>query len=535
MNLKSDKVKLLLLAIILLFLVTRFYKISEIPPSLYWDEASIGYNAYAISQTGKDEWGKFLPVHFRAFGEFKLPVYIYATSVSVKLFGLNEFAVRLPAVLFSLGVVILTFLLTWKLAASKSAGLWSSFFITISPWFFIFSRTGYEATAGMMFFLLGVYFFLMLEKKNFFLVLATLSFIISMYSYNSFRIISPLVLIILLALQLKKRITKKILIMIICSLIIFVISLVPIIRLSLFDAGFARTQGFRLFPAIQQVYDLSGKPHLQIVYDRSGNVSWGDNMISVAKNYLVHFSPNFLLVNGDSNPRSQQPRFGEIFFLDILLVIVGLIFIKSSRKNWIFLPAIILFLAPLPAALFKESPHALRSLLAAPFIAVIAGLGANYLFANKSRFSLIFIVVYLFLFANYFREFIFNYSAFSSADWQYGYKEIFLNYGQKFNNFDHVVVSDYLAQPYIFSLYYLKISPEEFRRSVKYNSVDRWGFSTVSGFNNLGFAQVDTKKLPKGNLLVFASPKEKLEIKEKGVIKNLDGSMAFFVYEYENE
>ena len=88
--------------VLFLFLVSRIYKITGIPVSVYWDEASIGYNAYSIATDLKDEWGDKLPLHFRAFGEFKLPVYIYSVAVFVKAIGLNEHAVRLPAVLYSL-------------------------------------------------------------------------------------------------------------------------------------------------------------------------------------------------------------------------------------------------------------------------------------------------------------------------------------------------------------------------------------------------------------------------------------------------
>jgi len=140
--------------------LTRLYKISQIPPSLYWDEASIGYNAYSILKTGRDEWGEFLPLHFRAFGEFKLPVYIYSVVPWVKLLGLNVWAVRLPAVLYSLGVIILVYVLAGKIAGRKWVGFLAAFILTLSPWFFIFSRTGYEATAGLFFFLLGTYFLL---------------------------------------------------------------------------------------------------------------------------------------------------------------------------------------------------------------------------------------------------------------------------------------------------------------------------------------------------------------------------------------
>src|SRR3990167_416318 len=95
-----------LAAIVLLFLGTRLAKISEIPPSLYWDEASIGYNAYSVLQTGKDEWGETLPLHFRAFGEFKLPVYIYSVVIAEMFFGMSALAVRLPAVIYGLFSVL---------------------------------------------------------------------------------------------------------------------------------------------------------------------------------------------------------------------------------------------------------------------------------------------------------------------------------------------------------------------------------------------------------------------------------------------
>jgi len=174
--------RILFVLICLLFLFTRLYKISEIPPSVYWDEASIGYNAYSVLKTGKDEWGEFLPIHFRAFGEFKLPVYIYSVILFVQIFGLNEFSVRIPAVLFSLGSIILTYLLAKKLSSSEAVGLFSATLMTISPWFFIFSRTGFEVTAGLMFYLLGILLFLHKLNGKFFL----LSVISCSYVFLSF-------------------------------------------------------------------------------------------------------------------------------------------------------------------------------------------------------------------------------------------------------------------------------------------------------------------------------------------------------------
>ena len=88
----------ILFLIVVLAFVLRFVQLDSLPPSLNWDEVSHGYNAYSILKTGKDEWGKFLPIIFRAYGDYKLPLYIYITAFSEFIFGLNEFAVRLPSV-----------------------------------------------------------------------------------------------------------------------------------------------------------------------------------------------------------------------------------------------------------------------------------------------------------------------------------------------------------------------------------------------------------------------------------------------------
>src|SRR3989344_2523195 len=117
----NKKFNILLFSLILFIAVfLRFYQLSNIPPSLNWDEVSIGYNAYSIFKTAKDEWGNFLPLSFRAFGDYKLPFYIYLDIPFVFLFGLNELAVRLPSVLSGIGVVILTFFILKELTKSIS-------------------------------------------------------------------------------------------------------------------------------------------------------------------------------------------------------------------------------------------------------------------------------------------------------------------------------------------------------------------------------------------------------------------------------
>src|SRR5665811_1327782 len=106
----------LLLTITLLAGFLRFYQLSSNPPSLTWDEAAWGYNAYSLGIDGKDEFGRFLPLNYlESFGDFKPPMYAYLDVIPVKLFGLNEFATRFPSALFGVFTVLITYFLTGRI------------------------------------------------------------------------------------------------------------------------------------------------------------------------------------------------------------------------------------------------------------------------------------------------------------------------------------------------------------------------------------------------------------------------------------
>ncbi|MDA0710207.1 MAG: hypothetical protein O3B73_08360 [bacterium] len=63
------------------------------PISVHADEASSGYDAYSIWETGKDQHGEFFPLFARSFGEYNEALHRYILAPSVALFGLNAFAI----------------------------------------------------------------------------------------------------------------------------------------------------------------------------------------------------------------------------------------------------------------------------------------------------------------------------------------------------------------------------------------------------------------------------------------------------------
>ena len=130
---------ILLLVFSISFLL-RFYKLGEIPSGFYQDESAIGYNAYSIIETGKDEHGQPFPLYFKSFGDYKLPVYIYLTALSIQMFGLNEFAVRFPSALFGFLTVIVFYFFVRKLTKNRPLSIISTAFLATSPWHLHYSR-----------------------------------------------------------------------------------------------------------------------------------------------------------------------------------------------------------------------------------------------------------------------------------------------------------------------------------------------------------------------------------------------------------
>lgn len=463
------KINWILVGIVLLFLITRLFNITKIPSSLYWDEASIGYNAYSIGIDGKDEWGDKLPIHFRAFGEFKLPVYIYTAVLFVKVLGLNAFSIRLPSVLFSGGIVLMTYLIAKKITKNRYISLFSAFFIVVTPWLFIFSRTGYEATAGLFFYLIALYFYLLSLTNPKWFLMTTLSLIVSMYSYNSFRVLSILTLLpfFVYLLWINKRNMKKYLFIFLVSMVLFTVSWIPIYRLYKYDTGGTRLTSVGL----------------------SGTTT--QKLISFGTNYLKHYSYNFLFNVGDTNLRSQMPGFGQIYWISLLFLILGILYLLKNRSFGGFLILYLLLISPIPGALTRESPHALRSISAIPFFAITTGAGLTYLTEKFRKYNHIitYFSVFMFLicFGFYLNKYFTLYPIISSDEWQLPYKEIFQEYERNPKKDGKVVITDKYGQPYIFALYYLKINPNDFRQTVKYNPPDKWGFSLVSSFSNFEF------------------------------------------------
>ena len=83
--------------LLLLAAILRLSYLTGVPNGFHADEASIGYDAFSMLETGRDQYGEFLPLFSRSFGDYDESLYRFLTIPFVGLLGLTEFTTRLPA------------------------------------------------------------------------------------------------------------------------------------------------------------------------------------------------------------------------------------------------------------------------------------------------------------------------------------------------------------------------------------------------------------------------------------------------------
>ena len=509
------KHKIILLVIIVLAFILRIYRLDQVPPSLYWDEASLGYNAFSISQTLRDEHGVFLPVtNFAAFGDYKPVGYIYAIVPFVKVFGLSEWAVRFPSALAGTLLVLVAYFLIEK----KKIALLAALFVAVSPWSLQMSRAGFEANLATLFSGLGVLFFL---KKSF--PLSAIFFALAMYTFNTHRIFVPMLVVGLSILYFQKK-------LVIFYLVLFIL-LLPLIPHLLSPEGKLR------FNEVSWVNNLSiiQKSNKQI--EANGNVWWAKIIYNrrvyfvgeFSKHYLDHLRPDFLFESGDVNPRLSVRTTGIMYWLDLPLLILGLIFLIKKRTK---LSAVLIFwllIAPIPAAFARETPHALRILNILPVPQIISAMGLYYLVQKQKKLVIILAVILSVSVYLYLKSYYVDYPKKYDMDWQYGYKQAVEYVSGIQDNYEKVNVTGFYGRPYIYFLFYNKYSPEKYwaNRSA-YR--DQFGFWVVNSFDKYNFA--DNLPAKMGKTLYVDKPDTNLSGKKLlKTIYDLNNQPVFLISE----
>jgi 4-amino-4-deoxy-L-arabinose transferase-like glycosyltransferase len=474
----------LFILILTLGIFLRFYKLGEVPNSLNWDEVSWGYNAYSIEKTGRDEYGAFLPLSFRAFGDFKQPVYVYIDAVAVKFFGLTPFAVRLPSAFFGslsiLGIFLLVRTIFRKRKESIYYALIAMCLFAVSPWELQFSRVAYEANLALSFviFAFFTFFYGLLYNKKIFFIVSVFLLALSTYTYHSEKVIAPILLVGLLLFAYRYFLKRKRL------AVILLVLFVCLCSLWLLDSRTTERGRSVLFTSNQT--QVLGRSVEEIEYEQSihsplAKVVHNRRIIfakQFVQNYLSHFNPEYLFLTGDQ-PQHHAPGIGLLYLFSLPFVLIGIVMLIRHRDEKVLFLFFWLLVAPLASSVALDAPNASRNLIMAPVWDIFAAYGILEIikYAKPKKWNYLVLIFLIFgFFANglyYFHQYFVHTNIETGKYWQYGYQQAVEQAKVLDNGKDKIVFSNDMEQGYMFYLFYTHFDPSTYQQIArKENSYD---------------------------------------------------------------
>ena len=351
-----------MIILILLFIALRFIGLEISPPGFYADESYGATQVICLWQTGADFFGNTFPL-FSISGPGEpiySPTYLYGQLLWTSIFGHSIAAFRSYAAIITTLTIVFLYLYAKNIASARAA-LYIAFVATVMPWSWQFSRIAWDPPLAPLFLMLGLW--LSTLKKRWWI--AGLPLGLAIYSYPPLRIITPLLWLCLPNLSFKRKVV---------GLVVVFLTCIPL-ALQLQDENFlSRSNMLTIWSST--FYN----PYRHYSIFELISVFW--------KNWIAHFSPSFLFIHGENNLRHSIQSFGMLSWLD-LLALCGLIFliisklftrkhenIFSSRQYQVLVIGLLgIGISLIPAALTNEaSPHALRTISAWPFYALVSGI-----------------------------------------------------------------------------------------------------------------------------------------------------------------
>ena len=494
------KSKLFYLIVFLAFF-SRFVGLSGLPPALNRDEAGIGYNAYSLIQTGRDEHGQRLPLAFQSIGDYKMPLYIYAATIPVSLFGLNDFSIRFWSALAGVVSVITVYYLVRELFHSRivpqaqhhSGGVLAALLFALNPWAIFYSRIAFEANLALAFFLVGLFFTLRGFKNIGYFASGLGLFLLALLTYSSSLIFIPVFLAVYFFVN-RRQLDRQRLVF----LAVF-LSATALIVGSLWSVS-AQKSSITIFsdPATIDYYSRTRTE----VFDQNQFLArtWWNKYVFFARrvgdNYLATFSPKFLLTQGGNHPWHQIPGMGYFYPLEIVFAVIGLYWLlrRVTRNPQLVTLLVWLLLAPLPSAITIDAPHATRSFHLLPLILILSALGvaASYPYLKKRRLIIFLIgLLYVVNFSYFAYQYITVYPKKIAGFLPVGIKESLKFVNQK--NLDgNIYLTGIHDSTYLYPLVYTGFDPQAFQSQASWTKPDSAGLTNAYAFGQ--FVIVDDLK-----------------------------------------
>jgi len=504
----TKNTKIILILILGLACLIRFWALDKVPVSLYSDEVEVGYQAYSILKTGRDYYGNFMPIEFHSFAEWSTPLYIYSSIPTVALFGISSLGVRFPAAIFGALSILAFYFLVGQITKNDKIALLSSFVLTISPWHIQYSRVGFPATELLFFLVSGLYFFFRsLADKGKWLWISAVFLTLTPWVYSTAKLFTPILMLFLAIVWRKELISfsKKYLARAVLAILIIG---APIVYGTLFGGGLQRFDYISVFtdPTVSGEVSYARLTDAQIEgsarslllkidsrFIHNKYTFWASKIV---ENFYKSFSTEFLFIKGDVNLRHSIEGVGQLYRIEALALLLGVVsfFLIYKDRQVKALVAFWILAGTVPAAITRDGAgHATRLILILPPLVLLISYGLTHgfdLFGKNIKKGLL--AGYLILLAINFWSYQHNYWVhnpwYSERSWAAGYKEM-IEMAKKYEkDYQKVVITDADEPPYMFFASYYPVPPQRWQAGLEEEYIQ--GFGNIKHLGKYYFGQV---------------------------------------------
>lgn len=315
----NNKYRLFISGILIIGFISRTFLVDVFPGGLNQDEASAGYDAFAIMKYGVDRNNISLPVHLIAWGSGQNAFYSYLCIPFIAVLGLTSISIRLPMGIIGCVSIYIIYRLLKDFYNDKIAVV-GMIFLIICPWHFMKSRWGLESNLfpdlvfiGFVLLIYGIY-----RNKSWLVYISSFVFGVSSYSYGtSYFFLFFFVIATLIYLFVKKKIDLKNALINLGIVALTALPIIMFIYVNLFDK-----EGFKfLWMSIPKLNE-----------NRFSAVT---NIYS--SNFIKTFFDNFtnglqlLLNQNDGLVYNNLPTTGAVYLISLPFTIIGLVLNKKEK------------------------------------------------------------------------------------------------------------------------------------------------------------------------------------------------------------
>lgn len=489
---KKYKAELTLVFILVLATFLRMWKLGTTPTGFYVDEAAIGYNAFSLLKTGRDEFGMPLPILLRSFTVFGAPVYTYFLVLIYAVMGMSVFSTRLLAAVSGVLGVFGIYLLVKKIE-NKTMALLMAALLSVSAWHLTYSRTVYEVNLGLTFLLISLWcFYLASKRKKEWLIGAGFFAAISILAYTANRITVPLIYLALFYWQRKWLLKPDNRGVIIKAGVLTLVLLLPMISIMKTPGFFSRLDALSILATSRNPWGYN--PEFQDLSDTVLNHRGLLLLREWMSLYSVFFSPRYLFFLGDPGGRSSFVDIAPLFIWQFPFWLMGIYdYIRNKRLKTELgrLMLAVLVISPLPASVTGDPFASIRALpMVIPHLYFIA-LGLKLVFSKRKRAGMVVVsgLLLVSLLRVYLSFFVIN-DYFRYKHWNYGARELV----EKIAEHPQlpVVLDNSRDELYIEVLFFSKYDPKEYQQNNFEVSLDEY-YTNMSRNTNKTIGNISTR------------------------------------------